>query len=274
MARYTFFSFSYEDVKNFKVNVVRNSWLLNNSSETFIDGSIWEKEKSKGASVIKNIIETGLNKTSVTTVLIGSDTAERRWVKYEIIKSFERGNGILAIYINRIRGKEQTISAKGQNPLNRLAFQISEDGRKIRFYELVNRKWVLFSDLPEINNKKSNPLPFNGTQVSANNDAEGWDKKIQFYYEGVGKNANDVLKALQSEEFVIILDRKHKATGNYVMFGYEVGLTLESAEYSEETGYWLITMKTTEHNAEINFGSTGDFDVDRIKFEALIAASV
>lgn len=160
MARYTFFSFSYEDVKNFKVNVVRNSWLLNNSSETFIDGSIWEKEKSKGASVIKNIIETGLNKTSVTTVLIGSDTAERRWVKYEIIKSFERGNGILAIYINRIRGKEQTISAKGQNPLNRLAFQISEDGRKIRFYELVNRKWVLFSDLPEINNKKSNTLHF------------------------------------------------------------------------------------------------------------------
>ena len=125
-----------------------------------------------------------------------------------------------------------------------------------------------------INNKKSNPLPFNGTQVSANNDADGWDKKIQFYYEGVGTNANDVLKALQSEEFVIILDRKHKATGNYVMFGYELGLTLESAEYSEETGYWLITMKTTEHNAEINFGSTGDFDVDRVKFEALIAASV
>lgn len=160
MARYTFFSFSYEDVKNFKVNVVRNSWLLNNSSETFIDGSIWEKEKSKGASVIKNIIETGLNKTSVTTILIGSDTAARRWVKYEIIKSFERGNGLLAIHINRIRGKEQVISAKGKNPLDRLAFHISEDGKKIKFYELINRKWVLFSDLPEINNKKSNTLYF------------------------------------------------------------------------------------------------------------------
>ena len=60
MARYTFFSFAYEDVKNFKVNVVRNSWLLGQSADTFIDGSIWEKEKSKGSTVVKELIEKGL----------------------------------------------------------------------------------------------------------------------------------------------------------------------------------------------------------------------
>ena len=160
MPRYSFFSFCYEDVKNFKVNVVRNSWLLNHSADSFIDGSIWEKEKSKGPTVIKNLIETGLKKTSVTTVLIGDETADRRWVKYEIVKSFEKGNGILGIHINRIRGKDQAISSRGLNPLDRLAFQISEDGKKIRFYELLNRKWVAFADLPEINNKKSNTLYF------------------------------------------------------------------------------------------------------------------
>lgn len=160
MSRYTFFSFCYEDVKNFKVNVVRNSWLLNQSADTFIDGSIWEKEKSKGPTVLKKLIETGLKKTSVTTVLIGDETADRRWVKYEIVKSFEKGNGILGIHINRIRGKEQAISARGLNPLDRLAFQITEDGKKIRFYELINRKWIVFADLPEINNKKSNTLYF------------------------------------------------------------------------------------------------------------------
>lgn len=160
MARYVFFSFSYDDVKNFKVNVVRNSWLLSSNTEKFIDSSIWEKEKSKGVNVIKNLIETGLKKTSVTSVLIGSNTAERRWVKYEIIKSFEKGNGILAVHINRIKGKEQIISAKGQNPLERLAFKISEDGKKIRFYELINGRWLVYADLPEINNKKSNTLHF------------------------------------------------------------------------------------------------------------------
>ena len=135
MARFVFFSFAYDDVKNFKVNVVRHSWLMNHGVETFTDGSIWETKKSKGAKTLMNLIDGGMKKTSVTAVLIGQETANRRWVNYEIIKSFEKGNGILGVNINRIRGKYQTISARGLNPLDRLAFQISDDGRKILFFE-------------------------------------------------------------------------------------------------------------------------------------------
>ena len=159
MARFVFFSFSYEDVKNFKVNIIRNSWLLKNREETFVDGSIWEKSKTKGANFLKRLIEQGLNNTSVTVVLIGENTADRKWVNYEIIKSFERGNGILAIHINRLKGKTG-ITKKGLNPLDRLGFQISEDGEKINFFELKNRKWIEYKDLPQINNKKSNTLHF------------------------------------------------------------------------------------------------------------------
>lgn len=161
MARFVFFSFAYDDVKNFKVNVVRQSWLINNSEETFIDGSIWEKEKLKTPTVIKNLIDKGMNKTSVTAVLIGDDTANRRWVNYEIVKSFDKGNGLIGIHINRIRGKHQVISGRGLNPLDRLGFLVSEDGNKIHFYELKNRKWEVYSDLPMINNKKSNTIYFN-----------------------------------------------------------------------------------------------------------------
>lgn len=160
MPRFVFFSFDYEDVKNFKVNVVRNSWLINNSQETFVDGSIWESTKTKGDAEIKQLIEEGLHKTSMTAVLIGDDTANRRWVKYEIVKSFERGNGILGIHINRIRSKSGYISSRGLNPLDRLGFEISEDGRKIKFYELIGRRWCVYDDLPEINNKKSNSVFF------------------------------------------------------------------------------------------------------------------
>jgi len=168
MARYVFFSFAYEDVKNFKVNVVRQSWLINHSDETFADGSIWEKEKTKGESTIMDLIEKGMNKTSVTAVLIGAETANRRWINYKIIRSFDRGNGILGININRIRGKHQVISARGPNPLDRLGFQVSEDGKKIRFYELVNGKWIAYSDLPQINNKKSNTIYFNDSYWNGN----------------------------------------------------------------------------------------------------------
>lgn len=160
MARFVFFSFDYSDVGNFRVNVVSNSWLLKNKQETFVDGSIWETAKSKGEAHLKTVIEDGLNRTSVTAVLIGQGTANRRWVNYEIVKSFERGNGILGVHINRIRGKDGYIVSRGANPLDRLGFKVSDEGKKVNFYELVNRKWIEFSDLPKINNKKSNTLYF------------------------------------------------------------------------------------------------------------------
>ncbi|MDN3582498.1 TIR domain-containing protein [Mucilaginibacter flavus] len=162
MARCSFFSFSYEDVKNFRVNVVRNSWLHHQDDQTFYDRSIWEEERVKTPTRIKSIIDEGLVGTSVTAVLIGSDTASRRYVKYELARSFERGNGILGVHINRIRDKYSCTAAKGLNPLDRFGFEISENGKKIWFYELINGRWYKFEDLPEINNKKSNTLYFEG----------------------------------------------------------------------------------------------------------------
>ncbi len=100
MAKKVFFSFHYEDVKSFRANVVRNSWVVKNKDRTasFIDGSLWETVRKKGVTAIKNLIDgTGLKNTSVTTVLIGEGTHDRRWVRYEILKSFERGNGILGV---------------------------------------------------------------------------------------------------------------------------------------------------------------------------------
>lgn len=114
----------------------------------------------KTPSVIKKLIDNGMIKTSVTAVLIGDNTANRRWVNYEIVKSFDKGNGLIGIHINRIRVKHQIISARGLNPLDRLGFLVSEDGSKIHFYELKNRKWEVYSDLPMINNKKSNTIYF------------------------------------------------------------------------------------------------------------------
>lgn len=159
MSRSVFFSFAYEDVANFKVNVVRNSWLLKDRSNTFVDGSIWETAKTKGDDEIMGLIDNGLTGTSVTCVLVGSGTASRRWVKYEIVKSFEKGNGVLAVHINRIRGLFGR-TARGQNPLERLGLEVSSAGDKITFYELIDRSWWEYDDLPKINNKRSNTLYF------------------------------------------------------------------------------------------------------------------
>jgi hypothetical protein len=180
MARKVFFSFHYDDVKSFRVNVVRNSWVVNpNRQASFIDGSLWESAKLKGPTAIRNLIDgIGLHNTSVTSVLIGEETHDRRWVKYEILKSFERGNGIFAIHVNRIRDKTGFIGSRGLNPLDRLGFGIDEDGGKIRFYELSNGRWQPNEDIPLINNKKSNTLYFPPGFLWGTND--NWGKFFKF----------------------------------------------------------------------------------------------
>ena len=163
MARRVFFSFNYDDVADFKVNVVRNSRALKNPNykSTFIDKSLWEEARKKNPSALKQLMDSSLNGTSVTVILIGDNTANRRWVNYEIIKSFVEGKGITAIHLNRIRSKSTgKISSKGVNPLSRIKLRVDNDCAKIFFYELVDGKWLPFKDIPSVNNRKSNSFWF------------------------------------------------------------------------------------------------------------------
>src|SRR6266516_6647582 len=99
MARRVFFSFHYErDV--WRAAIVRNSWLTKERQAAgFFDAGIWEEAKKKGETAIKAMIDNALKNTSVTVVLLGRYTANRDYVKYEIVKSIERGNGILGVRI-------------------------------------------------------------------------------------------------------------------------------------------------------------------------------
>lgn len=50
-------------------------------------------------------------------VLLGTKTASRRWVKYEIAKSVELGKGLIGIDISKITDHSGNTSATGINPL-------------------------------------------------------------------------------------------------------------------------------------------------------------
>lgn len=65
----------------------------------------WEEAKRTSEFALKRLINGALEGTSVTCVLIGSQTYMRPWVRYEILKSIERGNGVFGVHINRIRDK-------------------------------------------------------------------------------------------------------------------------------------------------------------------------
>ena len=117
MAHRTFFSFHYKrDVS--RASVVRNSSKTkSNIDPEWIEAGIWEDAKTKGAAAVKKLISDALKNTSVTAVLIGAKTSERKWVKKEIKQSEERGNGLFGIYIHNIKDLTGKTDTKGTNPL-------------------------------------------------------------------------------------------------------------------------------------------------------------
>src|SRR5947209_5199013 len=106
MARRVFFSFHYErDV--WRASVVRNSWVTQDRQAAgFFDAGMWEEAKKKGDAAIRAMIDNALKNTSVTAVLIGNQTANREYVKYEIKQSIARGNGLFGVMINLIENSK------------------------------------------------------------------------------------------------------------------------------------------------------------------------
>ncbi|MDP9649686.1 TIR domain-containing protein [Paraburkholderia caledonica] len=149
MAKRVFFSFHYQDVIDFRANVVRNHWVAKEDREEagFFDASIWEESKKKGAADLKKLIHDGLENTSTTCVLIGSQTYARPWVRYEIFRSIYRGNRTFGVHINQIKGKDQQVKMNGPNPFDYLALRYSADGTFVEPMEAENGKWVASSTM-------------------------------------------------------------------------------------------------------------------------------
>jgi hypothetical protein len=62
---------------------------------------------------------------SCDIVLIGSSTAGRKWVKYEIKKAWNDGRGLVGVYIHNLKDLNQQQSSMGINPFD--AFTVGSD---------------------------------------------------------------------------------------------------------------------------------------------------
>ena len=101
--RKVFFSYKYKDDVS-RANVVRNSWVTQGKEAAgFIDAADFEEIKRQGDTAIQDWIDSQLKGTSVTVVLVGQRTCSSRWVRYEIERSIEIGNGLLGIDISKIK---------------------------------------------------------------------------------------------------------------------------------------------------------------------------
>ncbi|HEY5512472.1 MAG TPA: TIR domain-containing protein [Geomonas sp.] len=141
-----FFSFHYlPDV--WRAWNVRNSWVVkpeDQVSRGFFDSSVFEASKKESEESLKTFLRAGLNNTSVTCVLTGTNTWSRRWVRYEIARSIIKGNGLLSVDIHCVKNKEGVVAVKGPDPLAYMGVYRSEKG--IYLAERKGDKWVKYSD--------------------------------------------------------------------------------------------------------------------------------
>lgn len=68
-------------------------------------------------------------------VLIGSHTANRKWIKYEIKKGWKDEKGILGIYVHKLKDKDGHQSPRGQNPFESFTLGDSDFSNIVKAYD-------------------------------------------------------------------------------------------------------------------------------------------
>ena len=94
--RSVFISFSSEDLK--EVNLLRGQAKNENSDLEFIDRSLQKPFDSKDAEYIKRGIRERIRQSSITVCYLSENTAQSKWVDWEIRESIALGKGVIAMY--------------------------------------------------------------------------------------------------------------------------------------------------------------------------------
>ncbi|MBP9019626.1 MAG: TIR domain-containing protein [Bacteroidales bacterium] len=115
MARRVFFSFHYKP-DNWRASQIRNMGVIEGNRP--VSDNDWEQITRGGDEAIQDWISEQMEGKSCIIVLIGANTAGRKWIKYEIKKAWNDGKGVLGIYIHNLKDKEGEQSSKGINPFD------------------------------------------------------------------------------------------------------------------------------------------------------------
>ena len=124
MARRAFYSFHYEPDAS-RAGQVRNIGVV--EGNTPVSDNDWETVTKSGEAAIKKWISDQMYGRSCTVVLVGKDTAGRKWIDHEIIKSWNDEMGVVGIHIHGLKNLDGKVATKGSNPFA----NITPSGKKL-----------------------------------------------------------------------------------------------------------------------------------------------
>ena len=118
-----FYSFHYtRDVM--RVQQIRNIGVLDDNKP--VSPNQWEQVKRGGSRSIQRWIDDNMKYKRCVIVLIGEETSERPWVRYEIEKAWTDRKAIIGIYIHNIRCPRNGLGVKGKNPFDSFTLDIDQ----------------------------------------------------------------------------------------------------------------------------------------------------
>lgn len=126
MARKAFYSFHYKPDSH-RASQVRNIGAIEGNQN--VSDNKWEEITKGGDKAIKDWIADQMTGKSCVVVLIGSETARRKWIDHEIKTGWDAGKGLVGIYIHHLKNLSGQQSTKGANPFD--GFTVGDDKKPL-----------------------------------------------------------------------------------------------------------------------------------------------
>lgn len=115
MARKVFFSFHFDE-DAWRASQVRNMGVLEGNPP--VSDNDWETVKKGGDAAIESWIDGQMQGKSCIVVLVGAQTADRKWIKHEIRKGWEGGRGVIGVRIHGLKNHSGSTGTFGANPFD------------------------------------------------------------------------------------------------------------------------------------------------------------
>lgn len=131
MAKSVFYSFHYDN-DAWRVQQIINMGVV--EGQPLLNSQEWEEVKKKGNAAIEKWIDDQMAYKKAVVVLIGSETADRPWVDYEIRKAWNAKKPLIGIRINGLADSSGNTATAGVNPFEKVSLK---DGTKISDYVKV-----------------------------------------------------------------------------------------------------------------------------------------
>lgn len=118
MAKKVFLSFHYDgDVT--RCQRIRNIGAIEEDREE-VSAQRWEAIKAGGDQAVKNWIAKEMSGKDAVVVLVGGETASRKWVKYEIERAWQDKMRLVGIRVHGMLDLNGNKGSYGDNPFDKV----------------------------------------------------------------------------------------------------------------------------------------------------------